>query len=253
MTKSYLALAAFGLLVHAETSWGFAKKPMQITELKGVTETQVASGENKASVMVRGKAAELLFKVMKEKQEEQTDTEALKWIGSKDGAEWTVKGKQITCSKIAKKTAEDYACAFEIDQTGSLAAANDVYVPDTFNLTRTATGSKVFKSKKNRAIASVAPLAAYSKGLAYLVYDEPGQAKKSENAMIVFKGDSAKELLGLLQTGPGNKDAHWGDATGRKGQDIACVGASKGQPDRCAVVVSFKDGSVTHSGNPLFR
>ncbi|MGZ3651160.1 MAG: hypothetical protein ACXVB9_09885 [Bdellovibrionota bacterium] len=256
MNKTNTSLFTLAFLFAATpNSFGFGHKKMQVSELKGVTETQVAAADGKGSVMVRGKAAELLFRTMKQQQEEQTDTDALKWIGAKDGAEVTVRGKQVTCSKISKKTQEDYACAFNLETNGTVAAAADVYNPSTFNLARTATGSKVFK-KKNRAIASVAaPSATYSKGQAYLVYDEPGKQKTSETALIVFRGDSAKEILTMLEDDKGSdmKDAHWGEAKGRRGQDIACVHALGKEPERCAVVVTFKDGSVTRSGNPLFR
>lgn len=252
MTRTILALTSLALFFTAETSFGFAKKPMQISELKGVTETQVLAGTWKANVLVRGKAAELLFKTMKEKQEEQTDTEALKLIGSADGTQWTVRGKRITCSKIARKNAADYACAFDLDQTGSLAAADDVFSPNTFNLAHTETGSKLFKKKSNRSLASVGPLASYNKGLAYLVYNEPGKARNSEAALIVFRGEPAKEILGLLQNNPDNKFTHWGKANGRRGQDIACVEAFGKEPERCAVGVTFRDGATTRDGNPLF-
>jgi hypothetical protein len=248
MTKSFLAVASVAILFSSKTSYGFGKKMMQISELKGVTESQVAVNENQAHVFVRGKAAELLFKVMKDKQEEQIDTEALKWMGSKNGAQFTVKGKQITCTRVTNQKAEDYACAFDIDQTGSLTAVNEAFVPETFNLARTETGSKLFKKKKGRAVASAT---SFNKGLAYLVYEKPGEQRRSENAMIVLKGESAKDLLTVLEMGA--KEGHWGDAAGRKGHDIACVGATAKEPERCAVVVSFKDGSTTTSGNPLYQ
>lgn len=254
MKFQFLSLLCMSFILSPTESYGFGKKKMQVSELKGVTETQVALNEGKASVLVRGKAAELIFRMMKEKQEEQTDTDALKTVGGKNSAQLTVKGKQVTCSKISKKDASDYACAFELDQNGSLSAANEAFAPATFNLARTETGSKLFKKKKNRSLASVAPAAAFNKGQAYLVYDEPGQARSSENAMIVFRGEPAKGILGLLESeGAQTKDAHWGDAHGRKGNDIACVGATGSEPERCAMVVTFRDGSVTHSGNPLFR
>jgi hypothetical protein len=71
--------------------------------------------------------------------------------------------------------------------------------------------------------------------------------------LIVFRGDSAKEILGLLESNPDNKAATWGEGQGRKGKEIACVGATAKEPERCALVVTFQDGSVTRSGNPLFR
>lgn len=254
MTRIILSVSCLTLLFAANTSYGFGSKPMQVSELKGVTEAQVSVADGKANVLVRGKSAELLFKVIKQKQEEQTDTDALKWVGSADSTETTVRGKQITCSKVTKKDAADYACAFVVDSTGTLSSADETYNVSAFNLARTETGSKVFKKKKDRSIASVAPTASFDKGAGYVLYDKPGNQRNAEQSMIVFRGDTAKDILGLLESNDKDtKESTWGAVKGRKGQDIACVGATDKEPARCAVVVSFEDGSVTSKGNPLFQ
>ena len=187
MKTLVFGLFAIGILI-TSNSYGFGRKKMQLSELKGVTETQVAKQTGKAMIMVRGKAAELIFRMMKREREERTDSEALKWIGSKSGSEMIVKGRQITCSMISwgKKKHEDYACSFEMDRTGTLSATKTAFSPTTFNLAKTSTGSKAFK-EKGRSLASVTPTTTYSKGLAYLVYDKPGNQKRAENAMIVFQ------------------------------------------------------------------
>jgi hypothetical protein len=256
MTKVITSLFAVAFLFTATDSFGFGKKNMQITELKGVTETQVSQKEGRATIMVRGKAAELIFNTMKKRQEEQTDTAALALIGNKDTAEVSVYGKQVTCSKITKKKAADYACAFDLEKGGTVAAAREVYDPTKFNLARTETGSKVFKKLNSRGLASVgAPETTLNKGQAYLVYDTPGQANKAESALIVFRGAAAKDILALLEDdkSSGMREAHWGEAKGRRGQDIACVDKLNKQPERCAMVVTFSNGSVSRDGNPLFR
>jgi hypothetical protein len=232
-----------------------ARKKMHVAELKGVTESQVNMNEGKASILVRGKAAELVFRMMKEEQKEVADSEALKLTAAKGATHHTIKGKQVSCSKIEnpKKKQADYACAFDLKGDGTVWAANEAFNPSTFNLARTETGSKLFKKKPGRGLASATPTAAYSAGQAFLVYDEPGKQRNSENALIVFRGDSAREILGVLQNHSSTSSATWGDAKGRKGSDIACVGATTKEPERCAMVVTFRDGSVTRSGNPLFR
>lgn len=257
MNRFHVSVITLSMLLAAGNSYGFGARKMQVSELKGVTESQVAKNEGKASVMVRGKAAELVFRMMKQQQEEQTDTDALKWVGTKNGAHWLVKGKQVSCSKVSnqKTKQDDFACAFEFDDQGNVAAGGEAFSPAVFNLAKTETGSKLFSKKKakGRGLASVATDTTYSKGQAYLVYDEPGKARQSENALIVFRGDSAREILGLLENGKGNREAKWGEGKGWKGNEIACVGATGHEPERCAMVVSFKDGSVTKRGNPLFR
>lgn len=247
------SLFAVAFLFVATDSFGFGQKKMQVSELKGVTETQISQKDGKATIMVRGKAAELIFRTMQERQEEQTDTAALALLGSKDGAEVTVHGKQVTCSKISKKKAVDYACAFDLEKGGNVAAVHDVYDPTKFNLARTETGSKVFKK---RGLASVgAPETTLNKGQAYLVYDTPGKARSAESALIVFRGAAAKDVLDLLQsdTDSAIKDAHWGEAKGRRGRDIACVDKLNKESERCAMVVTFSNGSISRTGNPLFR
>lgn len=245
-----LTVAAFS----TTDAFAMARKKMHVAELKGVTESQVNMAEGHASVLVRGKAAELVFRMMKEEQKEVADSAALKLTAAKGATHHTIKGKQVSCSKIEnpKKKQADYACAFDLKGDGTVWAADEAFNPGTFNLARTETGSKLFK-KQGRGLASAAPTATYSAGQAFLVYDEPGKQRKSENALIVFRGDSAREILGVLQNHSSTSSASWGDAKGRKGNDIACVGATTKEPERCAMVVTFRDGSVTRSGNPLFR
>jgi len=250
------SLFTVSFLLMATNSFGFGQKKMQVSELKGVTETQVSQKDGKATIMVRGKAAELIFRTMQKRQEEQTGTPALALLGSKDGAEVTVYGKQVTCSKISNKSALDYACAFDLEKGGNVAAAREVYDPKKFNLARTETGSKVFKKMNSRGLASVsAPETTLNKGQAYLVFDAPGKARAAESALIIFRGASAKDVLTLLQSdiNPDIKDAHWGEAKGRRGRDIACVDKMNREPERCAMVVTFSNGSISRSGNPLFR
>lgn len=250
LTFAFLSLAAtFG----TTDAFAMAKKPMHVAEIKGVTESQVSKAEGHAAVLVRGKAAELVFRMMREEHKDLAESDALK-MAPKGATHVTIKGKQVSCSKIEnpKKKQADYACAFELKSDGSAWAAEEAFKPDTFNLARTNTGSKLFK-KNGRTPASATPAATYSPGQAYVVYNEPGKRANSENALIVFKGDSAREIMGLLEGDVTNKNATWGEAKGRKGNDIACVGATAAEPERCAMVVTFRDGSVTRSGNPLFR
>ncbi|HEY8280173.1 MAG TPA: hypothetical protein VIH99_11150 [Bdellovibrionota bacterium] len=253
-TITLLTLVSF--LIAPDGS-GFGGKKMRVTELTGVTESQVAVGEGKAFVLVRGKAAELLFRMLREKREQKVNTDALKSTGVKGDLHVNVKGKQLSCSRMSnpKRKRIDYACAFDLTQDGSVALGGEAFDPGVFDLAHTQTGSKYFPAKAGgRAPASVAASAKYSKGTAYLVYDEPGQQRNSENALIVFRGESAKEILGLLAQNPDNKETSWGaEGKGRKGSDIACVGATSLETARCSLVVSFKDGSVSRKGNPLFR
>ncbi len=236
-------------------AFAMAKRKLHVAELKGVTESQVNKAEGMASVFVRGKAAELVFRMMQEDKEQVTDSEALKLTVAKGTTHHTIRGKQVSCSKIEnpKKKQTDYACAFDLKSDGSALAAKEAFNPESFNLARTKTGSKLFK-KQGRGLASVAaPAATYSAGQAYLVYDEPGKQRESKDALIVFRGDSAREIMGLLESDISNRAATWGEAKGKKGEDIACVSATASEPERCALVVTFRDGSVTRSGNPLFR
>lgn len=241
-------------LFTASDCLAFGSKKMQVSELNGVTETQVASADGKATVMVRGKAAELIFRMLKEDHQQQAKSGALEWVKNKDATHITVKGKQVSCSKIARPDGkqQDYACNFLVDQEGRVAAGNEAFDPAVFNLARTETGSKLFKRKASRGLAS-ATSAAYSKSGAYLMFAEKNQKKDSEKALIVIKGNSAREVLSVLESNASNKPTKWGSAVGRKGDEIACVGATANEPERCAIVVSFRDGAVTRKGNPLFR
>lgn len=253
--KYLLTAFVMASLFIGSDGYAMGRKKMHVSELKGVTESQVAPSDDKAIVMVRGKAAELVFRMMKKEQSIHTESEAQKLSVAKNPAHVTVTGKQVSCSKISsvKNKQADYACAFEVLKDGSVSAVVEAFNPAAFNLARTETGSKFFKKAKGRGLASVAPTATYSTGKAFLVYDKPGKHRDSENTLIVFRGESAKELMGLLEKSSQNRTASWGGSKGRKGDDIACVSATEKEPDRCALVVSFRDGSVTRTGNPLFQ
>lgn len=257
MNKYLYSAFAVSILFTSTDGHAMGRKKLNVAELKGVTESQVSKADGKATVMVRGKAAELVYRMMKEVKSEQLVSEALKMASAKGVKHMSVKGRQVSCSKMSnpKRKQDDYACSFEIKDDGTVWAGGEAFNPVAFNLARTETGSKIFKKAQARGLASVtpAPAATYSTGQVYLVYDEPGKQSKSENALIVFRGESAKELMGLLETNIENRAAKWGESKGKKGADIACVNATSKEPERCAMVVSFRDGSVTRSGNPLFR
>lgn len=259
MNKYLCSAFALSCLFSATDGHAMAKKKLHVEQLKGVTETQVNSelnkGDGMAAIMVRGKAAELVFRMIKEEKHEQAESDAMKMASAKGVTHTMVKGRQVTCSKVSnpKRKQDDYACAFNIKHDGTVWAGGEAFNPTAFNLARTETGSKLFKKAQNRGLASVAVPATYSPSQAFLVFDEPGKARNSENALIVFRGDSAKEILTLLETNIENKAASWNGSKGRKGADIACVNATGKEPERCAMVVSFRDGSVTRTGNPLFR
>lgn len=244
---------ALSFFVSTSTVYGFGKKKMNTTEIKGTTETQIAKDVSgtKVHVMVRGKAAELLFKMIRETKTELDISEALAML---DGAkQWTVNGKQITCSKIEKKKKEDYACSFDLADGGEAFAGMDPFTPSVFQLAKTSTPAKFFKNKKpGRSVASSSPVV-YSKANAYVVYDKTTKKTGSQDAMIVVRGDSAREIMGFLSGGKNQPTSFkLGGAKGWKGKDIACVEAVNGEPERCALVVSLIDGSVSTSKNPLF-
>ncbi len=259
MNKYVCSALSLCALFAATDGHAMARKKLQVEQLKGVTETQVNSELNKsdgmAAIMVRGKAAELVFRMMKEDKKEQVDSDAVKMAAAKGVVHTSVKGRQVTCSKVSnpKRKQDDYACSFNIKHDGTVWVGGEAFNPVAFNLARTETGSKLFKKAQARGLASVSVPATYSTSQAFLVYNEPGKARSSENALIVFRGESAKEIMALLETNIENKAAEWNGSKGRKGADIACVNATGKEPERCAMVVSFRDGSITRTGNPLFR
>lgn len=258
-TKS---LCVLSLLALSQTAHGMGHKRMAVTEIKGVTESQVAkSPDNKVlSVMVRGKAAELLYRTLDRKKVEQLSSPALALVGEVNNSHWTVHGKQVSCSRIKKKGAkfDDYACAFEIDPKGEVAASTEPFSPSLFNLAKTKTQAKLFPQKKaGRGLASAISPAPHS-ATAYVMYDKDeekkGKAKRDyEDALIVFKGPAAVEIMGFLSEANKYKEYMLGGAKGLKGKEISCLSAKGGEPERCALVVSLESGSISTQKNPLFR
>lgn len=250
----YLLIAA--LLLSAEQAHAFGQKKMNLSEVKGVTETQLVQSQEaaKLSLMVRGKGAEFLFRTLKEKRSEQVGSEALQLTGNVNNTHWTVQGKQVVCSRIqnAKSKKEDFACAFELDANGTVAGNVEPFSPSLFNLVKTKTQAKLFPNKKKagRGLASAVVPHPTS---AYAMYEKPGAKNESEDTLFVFHGPVATEIMSFL-TMHDSKAFHLGGASGVRGREISCVAAkSAGDPDRCALVVSLNDGSVSTRKNPLFK
>jgi len=250
----YLLIAAL-LFTASEQAHAFGQKKMNLSEVKGVTETQLVQSPEaaKLSLMVRGKGAEFLFRTLKEKRTEQIGSAALELAGNVNNTHWTVQGKQVVCSRIQNKKSkkEDYACAFELDEKGSVAGNVEPFSPNLFNLVKTKTQAKLFpKKKQSRGLASAAiphPTSAYA------MYDKPGAKNESEDTLFVFHGPVATEIMGFL-TMHDSSSFRLGGASGVRGREISCVAAKKaGDPDRCALVVSLSDGSVSTRKNPLFK
>lgn len=247
------------LLLVPAASFGFGSKTIKVTEITGVTEAQVAKAPDggKALVMVRGKAAELFYKMMKNKATEQTGSEALSSLPDKNTTHWTMVGKQVSCSKLenTKKKRTDFACAFEVSPKGEIVAGVEPYSPNVFNLAKTATPApiKFKKSDAGRALASVTPHPVYEKASAYVMYDKPENKRRAEDAMVVIRGKAAKEIMAFLQEGKSAKEFQMHGINGVKGDEISCVDATDKEKERCALVVSLENGAVSTKKNPLFR
>lgn len=258
MKNVLLFVSTVTLAFVAPNSYGFGGKPMRLTDIKGTTETQVAKSmeSERVEVMIRGQAAKLLFSTMREEAPQEVSTEALKLVKAKYASHWFVKGKQISCSRIAaeKGKKEDYACSFAIDNKGEVALGVEPFHSGTFNLARTETGLRFKNQKGGRGLASIskAPVA-FDKANAYLMHKE--KVRESEEVMVLFRGTAAKELISFLDR-PENqkvKSYFWGKTKGVRGREIACVHATAKEPERCALVVSMNDGSIDRSANPLMK
>lgn len=252
MTKfAFLFLAA--LMADLGTAHAFGKKAMNVSELTGNTEAQVvkaAGTEAQLKVMVRGKAAELLFKTLKERREERVGSDALAKVAKAKASHWTVHGRQVTCSRISggKKQGDDYACAFDLSRDGSLQARTEPFTPGVFNLALTKGSTKLFR--KERGLASAQPVA-FDKISAYVMYGKEKQKTASEEALLVFRGQAAAEIHGFLKEHK-LRTFTMGAAEGRRGREISCVQATASQTERCALVVSLESGEVSTTKNPLF-
>jgi len=84
------------------------------------------------------------------------------------------------------------------------------------------------------------------------MYDKGESAKDAKDVMVVFKADVAKKLMGVIANGPGVNAFTKNGNKGWKGRDLACVEAVGSTQERCALVISLEDGSVSKRKNPLF-
>jgi hypothetical protein len=252
-------VCAISLFLASQAAFGMGHKRMNVTEIKGVTESQLSKSEDSKSlsVMVRGKAAELLYRTLDEKKVQQTGTPALVLLKNKNTTHWTVKGKQVSCSRIQKKNAkfDDYACAFELDRKGEVAGKVEPFTPTLFNLVKTKTQAKLFPQGKpaGRGLASAGQPMPYQ-AAAYVMFDKGEKAKREyEDTLIVFKGAAAAQIMGFLTEAKGYREFVLAGAKGVKGKEISCLSAKGAEPERCAIVLSLASGSVSTLKNPLFR
>lgn len=258
-------VCTFSLMLASQAAFGMGHKKMNVTEIKGVTESQLSKSDDakSLSIMVRGRAAELLYRTLDEKKVEQTGTAALGLLKGKNNLQWTVKGKQVSCSRIQKKNGkfDDYACAFELDREGEVAGKVEPFSPTLFNLVKTKTQAKLFPAAKTggRGLASAAAPMPYP-AAAYVMYDKADEKKNAgkprrefEDALIVFKGPAAAEIMTFLTEAKGYREFMLAGTKGVKGKEISCLGAKSGEPERCALVLSLASGSVSTRKNPLFR
>lgn len=258
-------LYTLSFLLLSQAAYGMGHKKMNLTEIKGVTESQLfkSADAQVLSIMVRGKAAELLYRTLEEKRVKKTGTEALDLLKDKNAAHWTVQGKQISCSKIQNKIAKvnDYACAFALDPEGEVAGQLEPFTPTLFNLVKTKTQARLFSAKKpsGRGIASVSSPVPHETG-AYLMFDkssdsvEAGKPKREyEDALLVFKGEAAVEIMGFLTEAKKYREFILSGAKGVRGKEISCLGKKSAETERCALVISLGSGSISTRKNPLFR
>lgn len=244
------------LLLPANNAFAFASKNLKVAELNQVTESQVTwtEEERKAHVMVRGRGAELLYRMIKEERKENLESDALTFAGRASSGHWSVKGQQVICSKMdnKKKTKSDYACAFSIDEGGSVNAGVEPFDPVLFNLAKTNTSIKLFKGKQRtgRALASASPTI-YGKSAAYVLYGKSEVPKEGKDTMIVFKDAVARKLLEVLRSSPNSEPFVKNGTKGLRGNEFSCVEAANGDAERCAVVFSLTDGGVSKRKNPL--
>jgi hypothetical protein len=265
-------LIVLAVFAFSSTAHGFGHKKMNVTELKGVTETQlVRSGnEKKLSVMIRGKGAELLYRTLKERRSEHVESAALDMIGTLNNTHWTVHGKQVSCSRIQAKNYKgknkaagvDYACAFELDTLGLVTASVEPFNPSLFNMVNTKTYARLFPAAKHqpsrgRSLASTSPVPVPYGASAYLMHElraDGTTAKRDfQDTMVVFRGPAAAEIMSFLAQGKRHREFTLAGAKGVRGREISCVQATGSEPDRCALVFSLKSGSVSTWKNPLFR
>jgi hypothetical protein len=252
-----MAIGAILMAILTPTAlWAMGAKPKHVSEIKGVSETQVARSVDgtKASILVRGKAAELIYKKIQEKRVEQIGTDALENIGALEATHWTTKGRQLVCSKIENKKAkrEDYACALELDGRGEAFAKLEAFQPQVFNLARTDTKSKHFKKNKGRGLASAQP-PAFARAKAYVMYNDPEKRLQSNDALIVIRGAAAKELNAFLAEQKGVDRVKIAGTPAIRAKDIGCVESNASEAERCALVISMSDGSISRSKNPILR
>lgn len=244
--------AAALLFVSHEQAHAFGQKKMNLSEVKGGTESQLiqAPDSAKLSVVVHGKGAEFLFRTLKKTRTGKYAPSGQDLV-SGTNARWTVVGRQVTCTRIQKAKNESYACAFQLDKKGAVAGDFEPLSPVAFNFDKNS-AKVAIKKKGGRGLASASAPVSHPTST-YAMYENGSEKSRSEDTLFVFHGPVATEMIGFL-TMHDSDSFFLAGASGVRGKEVSCVAAKKpGDSDRCALVVSMNDGSISTRKNPLFQ
>jgi hypothetical protein len=254
----YTATFSVAALLLTNQAFAFGSKPLNLAEVKAPSETQIVTAENGSlSVLLRGGVAEVIYEAMNADEAEAKDSDAVKYIGNAELSHYKLQGKQVTCSRIVTKDKKaDYACAFDLANTGGVVAGAEPFRPQTFNLASAHTANNFFAKKAagGRMIASVAaPAAAAQPAKSYVMYGEEADRRAPKEVLVVFKGEAAGQMLDYLNDGKHAELFEKGGVKGLRGKEISCVEATAKEKDRCALVINVAEGTVDTDKNPLFQ
>lgn len=248
-------------------SFAMSKGSIDYAVDRGPSQVQLTSFNSEAgdsSVLIRGHAAEVVYKNLNIDAKSVTQSAALDLIGGKAQQSEKV-GSLITCSEIRSGKKADYACSVTVDSNGKLAVNREPFDTKKFDLATNYGGAtNLFKAAKNtakagRSLASVDEPKVYGSADVYFV--KPKEAKKdlqqakAENMLVVVTGPAAEKIYDEMSIAKDAKNKSMGDAIIFRGEHMACVqnkGAKKAKNARCTFTVSRDSGAVVRDLNPLF-
>ncbi|MCO5141656.1 MAG: hypothetical protein M9962_01040 [Oligoflexia bacterium] len=248
-----LGFFVLSLLVMPSLTYGFGGKPKHFSKIKGTSEVQVKTDQETGMIKVflRGKAAETTYYKLDVKEKVKSDSAALKLTKSRNLIYWVKDGKQLSCAKIQEIKGElkDFACEFSIDVPKGNIAKAEPFTNGDFNYGQTKTAAKFFKRTGGRSLAS----ANHSYGVvsSFLISEKKKDWKEKSDNLIVIKGVPAQSLMGFIKEQKSTKVKEQKNGRIQQSKYIGCVEHNGAEAERCAFVISMKDGAISRDKNPL--
>ena len=258
-TFSITSLVFIGALLLPQLGFSMSKGPINYVQSTGKSQAQFSvATERDGLLLLRGHAAEVLYKNIRVKQEAGKDAALQARLGAKLSDSYA-SGSVVTCHEIKSASKSEYACSLEFRNGVNPVAYRDTFSAPGFNWAENYGGTNLVKGSAigagSRGIASVSGGPRGSGGAKVYFLTPKDRTKKTDNVLVLVNGKAADRLYNMMADSKDSKAFRKGNGAGFRGDGIACVHGETGKKEdayRCSFTVSLSNGDIVKSYNPLF-